>query len=189
MLFLKLLLKIVGSSFFENGKQLKDKPGVPSNGFLFDQIFMDSIADDYFSTRWFVNEYKIISGKEVDGVKVLSQLVNTDPKAQYRLGLMYENGQGVPQDYKEAVKWYRLAAGQGHAHAQYNLGIGYAYGQGVLQDNVMAHMWYDIGAANGSEVGGTNRDSIAEGMTQQAIEQAQAMARECMSSSYQNCGY
>ena len=50
-------------------------------------------------------------------------------------------------------------------------------------------MWYNIGAANGIELGGEGRDSIAEGMTQQAIEQAQAMARECMSSGYQNCGY
>ena len=31
-------------------------------------------------------------------------------------------GQGVPQDYAEAVKWYRLAAEQGNADAQYNLG-------------------------------------------------------------------
>ena len=73
--------------------------------------------------------------------------------------------------------------------AQSNLGYMYDNGQGVPQDNVTAHMWYNIGAANGQELGGTNRDSIAEGMTQQAIEQAQAMARECMSSSYQNCGY
>ena len=34
---------------------------------------------------------------------------------------MYDNGQGVPQDYKTAVKWYRLAAEQGHAAAQNNL--------------------------------------------------------------------
>ena len=30
--------------------------------------------------------------------------------AQFNLGFMYRNGQGVPQDYTEAVKWYRLAA-------------------------------------------------------------------------------
>ena len=65
----------------------------------------------------------------------------------------------------------------------------YDNGYGVLQDNVTAHMWYNIGAANGSERGGTNRDSIAEGMTQKAIEQAQAMARECLGSGYTKCGY
>ena len=110
-------------------------------------------------------------------------------RAQNALGYMYENGYGVLQDYAEAMRWYRLAADQEDANAQYNLGFMYENGQGVLQDNVTAHMWYNIGAANGNELGGTNRDSIAEGMTQQAIEQAQAMARECMSSGYTKCGY
>jgi uncharacterized protein len=62
-------------------------------------------------------------------------------------------------------------------------------GDGALQDNVMALIWFNIGAANGNELGGTNRDSIAEGMTQQAIEQAQAMARECLGSGYTKCGH
>ena len=43
--------------------------------------------------------------------------------AQYNLGVMYANGQGVPQNYKTAVKWYRLAAEQGLANAQSNLEI------------------------------------------------------------------
>ena len=50
-----------------------------------------------------------------------------DAEAQNDLGVMYGNGEGVPQDYKEAVKWYRLAAEQGVAAAQYNLG-GMYYG-------------------------------------------------------------
>jgi hypothetical protein len=54
--------------------------------------------------------------------------------AQFNLGVMYDNGQGVPQDYKTAVKWYRLAADQGDARAQINLGLMYEKGQGVLQD-------------------------------------------------------
>ena len=49
---------------------------------------------------------------------------------------MYRNGWGVAQDYKEAVKWYRLAAAQGYAMAQSNLGSKYAKGQGVAQDRV-----------------------------------------------------
>jgi TPR repeat protein len=44
---------------------------------------------------------------------------------------MYANGQGVAQDYKEAVNWYRKAAEQGDERAQYNLGVMYAIGQGV----------------------------------------------------------
>jgi len=47
---------------------------------------------------------------------------------------MYDKGQGVPQDYKEAVRLYRLSAEQGIAQAQYNLGLMYDKGQGVPQD-------------------------------------------------------
>ena len=45
-----------------------------------------------------------------------------DAFAQFGLGLMYADGQGVPQDYKTSVKWYKLAADQGRAKAQTNLG-------------------------------------------------------------------
>lgn len=54
--------------------------------------------------------------------------------AQYNLGLMYYDGQGVTQDYVRAVEWYRKAAKQGDADAQYNLGKMYSHGQGVIQD-------------------------------------------------------
>ena len=40
-----------------------------------------------------------------------------DAKAQFSLGFMYANGQGVPKDDAEAMKWYRLAADQGYAAA------------------------------------------------------------------------
>jgi hypothetical protein len=46
---------------------------------------------------------------------------------------MYRDGKGVPQDDVEAVRWYRLAADQGHANAQYNLGVMYDIGAGVPQ--------------------------------------------------------
>ena len=45
---------------------------------------------------------------------------------------MHTQGQGLPQDFKEGVKWYRLAAEQGNAAAQSNLGVMYARGKGVL---------------------------------------------------------
>ena len=41
-----------------------------------------------------------------------------DADAQSSLGLMYANGAGIPQDDQEAVRWYRLAAEQGHTMAQ-----------------------------------------------------------------------
>ncbi len=48
-----------------------------------------------------------------------------DARAQYNLGLMHANGEGMLRDEKEAVKWYRKAAEQGDAEAQYNLGLMY----------------------------------------------------------------
>ena len=53
--------------------------------------------------------------------------------AQNNLGLMYANGEGVPEDDAEAVHWYRKAAKQGYADAQYNLGLMYDYGEGVTR--------------------------------------------------------
>ena len=60
---------------------------------------------------------------------------------------MYDTGQGVPQDYAEAVRWTRLAADQGHAEAQNNLGVMYGTGAGVPQDYVQAHMWHNLVAS------------------------------------------
>ena len=38
--------------------------------------------------------------------------------AQYNLGVMYEKGQGVPQDYARARYWFEKAAAQGDGPAQ-----------------------------------------------------------------------
>ena len=69
---------------------------------------------------------------------------------------MYENGWGVPKDYDEAIKWYRLAAAQGDAFAQNNLGGMYKTGQGVAKDYVEAIKWYRVAAAQGNAQSQTN---------------------------------
>ena len=61
-----------------------------------------------------------------------------DVETQYNLGVMYDFGEGVPQDDVEAVAWYRQAAEEGHATVQYNLGFAYANGEGVPQDDTEA---------------------------------------------------
>ena len=55
----------------------------------------------------------------------------------------------MTQDYKEAVKWYRLAAAQGNASAQFNLGLMYKDGRGVTQDDKEAVKWYRLASAQG----------------------------------------
>jgi len=112
-----------------------------------------------------------------------------DADIQHILGLMYRKGDEVLQDYAEAEKWFRLAAKQGDAHAQFILAMMYENGEGVLQSNVMAHMWYNIASANGLGIAGERRGERADEMTSADISKAQAMARECMGSSYKNCGW
>ena len=62
--------------------------------------------------------------------------------AQSNLGVMYENGDGVPQDYPIAVKWYSLAAEQEFEYVQVRLGDVYYNGTlGVPRDYSTAVKW------------------------------------------------
>jgi len=72
--------------------------------------------------------------------------------AQYNLGLLYANGQGVPKDDAQARQWYEKAAVQGHAAAQVNLGSLFDYGRGVPQDFKMAVRWYRRSANQGNDL-------------------------------------
>ena len=78
-----------------------------------------------------------------------AKAVGGDAEAQSNLGLMYEIGEGVPEDYKEAVKWYCKAAEQGNAIAQSNLGLMYYHGDGVPEDDKEAVKWYRKAAEQG----------------------------------------
>ncbi len=76
-----------------------------------------------------------------------------EPEAQFNLGVMYSTGQGVKQDSKKAVKWYRKAADQEHVGAQCNLALMYKDGQGVKQDSKKAVKWYRKAAEQGDAEG------------------------------------
>ncbi len=69
--------------------------------------------------------------------------------AVYGIGLIYDNGKGVPQDYAEAINWYRKAAERGFPPAESNLGIMYENGKGVAQDYAEAANWYRKAAEQG----------------------------------------
>jgi len=57
----------------------------------------------------------------------------------------------VPQDYAEAVRWYRKSADQGYPQARYGLGYIYYYGFGVQRDRVQAYGLFQQAAAQGNE--------------------------------------
>jgi TPR repeat protein len=103
-------------------------------------------------------------------------------EAQTALGFMYDAGHGVPQDWIEAVKWYRCAADQGFADAQDSLARMYFQGRGVPKSFVQAHLWANLAASSfsgeGLNVEAGLRDNIAADMTPGQITEAQRLARE-----------
>ncbi len=72
-----------------------------------------------------------------------------DPTAQFIIGVMYANGQGVEKNPATAVAYYEKAAQQGYSVAQYNLGIAYAMGQGVVKDHAKAAEYWQNAAEQG----------------------------------------
>jgi TPR repeat protein len=70
-------------------------------------------------------------------------------EAQTMLGLMYGDGNGVPQDHAKAVHWYTKAAKQGDVASQFNLGLKYAKGNGVPEDHAKAVHWFTKAAKQG----------------------------------------
>lgn len=71
-------------------------------------------------------------------------------KAQVALGLIYESGEVVPQDYHQAAIWYRKAADQGSADAQFSLAGLYLKGEGVPQDLAEVARWTRKAAEQGN---------------------------------------
>jgi TPR repeat protein len=72
-----------------------------------------------------------------------------DPRSQYGMGVLYENGFGVPKDLKLAAAWYLKAAKQGNTDAQYNLGAMYEHGIGMPVNYPEAARWYRPAAEQG----------------------------------------
>jgi TPR repeat protein len=79
-----------------------------------------------------------------------------DADAQLSLGIMYDLGQGVPQNFTEALKWYRLSAGQGNAAAQNNLGVMYLNGSGTAKNYFEGAKWIQMSANQGYAKGEMN---------------------------------
>ena len=72
-----------------------------------------------------------------------------DASAQNRLGVLYNEGKGVPQDHRQAKEWLEMAAKQEHAGAQVNLGTLYFQGHGAPQSDQMALFWFSRSAEQG----------------------------------------
>lgn len=67
-----------GSAFIADKIPIVDGPLVPRIGCVYHLPYKDGIADDYFSTRWFLKQYKAKTGKDLSGVKELASLASHD---------------------------------------------------------------------------------------------------------------
>ena len=96
-----------------------------------------------------------------------------NPQAQYTLGYIYAEGEGVPKDDGEAAKWYCKAAKQGNADAQNEIGIMYAAGRGVPLALAEAAKWFRKTAEQGHVGAQSNLGLmyyIGEGVPQDLVQ-------------------
>jgi len=69
-----------GTTFIDTHLPVAGKYGIPEDGFLYRVPFKDAVADEYFSTRWFIREYKSVTGKIIAGVKEIAEEAESDKK-------------------------------------------------------------------------------------------------------------
>ncbi len=100
-----------------------------------------------------------------------------DARAQFNLGVVLFNGQGIPHDPLKAVEWYRAAADQGYGPAQANLSFMYETGQGLLQNYIEAYKWSTLAADHGVDSSKT-LSSLAAKMTTEQIATAEQAAAD-----------
>jgi len=156
-------------STYQMGKYLSNGTGIVTNKEDAERLFQKD-----FQVKWFKDQYKknkipfhaytigYMYGNGYGGVNkddenaiiwykqaaLLGDLVG-----QSNLGVQYEYGKGVEQNYSEAASWYRKAAEMDYANAQYNLGIRYNNGEGVGGvDYTKAFYWLSRSADQGSPI-------------------------------------
>jgi TPR repeat protein len=129
-------------------------------GVAFDQHLWFGVTDEQESLKWFR--------------KAAEQ---GNPDAEATLGMRYEYGEGVEQDYVRAAYWFRRAAEHlpnlgGAGQGRKDLGMLYADGHGVPKDYVQAYVWFSLGSDD------ENISDIRNEMTPYQISQAQQMAND-----------
>lgn len=118
---------------------------------------------------------------------LLTRAETGDVSAQVMLGDMFAAGEGVPQDYVEAVHWYRQAARRGIAKAQLSLGLLYFEGRGVDRSMEIAYQWLFIAAGQGVKEAIEARDLIGGQLGAEGLGRAQGFASLCLESRYVRC--
>jgi TPR repeat protein/CHAT domain-containing protein len=120
-------------------------------------FFEYSSEDNYIKDEW--------AKKNINNnvISKLLEIIDTNPKAQSTLGIIYYSGlAGQNRNYEEAIKLFRRAAERNDALAQNNLGVMYEHGIGIKRDYAEAIKWYRKAAEHNISVAQTNLGLIYE---------------------------
>ncbi len=103
---------------------------------------------------------------------------SNDPYAQYYLGIMYANGQGVEKDLSAAGRWFKSAAERGIPQAQFRLGEIYARGQGVTRDLGSAYAWFSVASQSGHSQAAAALTDTGRKLSPESLEAAKRLAAD-----------
>jgi putative methionine-R-sulfoxide reductase with GAF domain len=99
-----------------------------------------------------------------------------DAYAQWMLGTRFHNGEGVPQDDAQAMRWFVRAAEQGYIDAQATSGAYYWAGRGVHKDLSKAYFWSTVALNQGDSSMESRLQGLALQMTPAQMAAAQSQA-------------
>lgn len=106
------------------------------------------------------------AGHFTDAMGIWDQLSRQgNAEAAFGLGMLYDLGNGTPEDPEAAFFWYKFAADRGIPAAEINVGAMYDSGRGITADRASAALWFAKAAAHGS-----HRAQYALGMLYEAGE-------------------
>lgn len=109
-----------GSAFIDTGIPVVERMDVPLNGCVWHLPFKDGIADDSFSTRWFIHQYALRSGQRSSGVREIAIQAEIDPQAKELFIEFGNNLGGFLGPWLEKFKAGALVIG-GNISGAYNL--------------------------------------------------------------------
>ncbi|MFB3100460.1 MAG: tetratricopeptide repeat protein, partial [Gammaproteobacteria bacterium] len=95
-----------------------------------------------------------------------------------KLGLMYDKGLGLTQDYRKAFNWYGKSAKNGFGLAQYKIGQMYIAGNGVKQNFIKAFAWLKTAISQGVNDNDNILANIASELTPEQLAEANSLTRQ-----------
>ena len=118
----------------------------------------------------------VLSTKLLEELRFLAEQGSV--RDQFKLGVIYDKGQDVPQDYTKAHKWFTKAAENGLPKAQFNIALMYAKGQGIPLDYAKSYKWAILASNQGFTAAFQLSFALTTLMTLEELTKAQKMISE-----------